>query len=179
MIDLPEYIEQIIFNALKRYPLDRTLLKAVIRTESGNNPWAVRAEVAKHTDKDGIVIYRSLWRYYYYPNIKAENVGSSVATEWIMQATSWGLFQIMGSVARELNFTGWMTELLLPETNVDYGCRIIKSKIEKYGDDPATIYAAYNAGSIKKTRAGSFINQVNVDRFMLHYRELSRSIADK
>lgn len=86
------------------------------------------------------------------------------------QKTSWGLMQIMGGVAYELGFKGWPGELLDPETNLYYGCEFLIGKIFLYGDeDPARLYAAYNAGS-PRFENGRYRNQRNVDNFMLIYQ---------
>ena len=43
-----------------------------------------------------------------------------------MQCTSWGLMGIRGADARKLGFTGWLTELCDPATNLEWGCRHLK-----------------------------------------------------
>ena len=163
----------IIREKCQEYRIEPEFLAALVQTESGGNPFAVRAEVKKLMKENGTVVYDSLWKYYYEPDKFAELLGCSKPTEWVGQAMSYGVAQVMGSVARELGFKGWFSELCSWDLGLEYGCKVIRKKMDKYGDSPDTLYAAYNGGSPRKNNAGMFVNQVHVDRFMAFYREIT------
>jgi soluble lytic murein transglycosylase-like protein len=143
-----------------QYKLDPKLVRAVILVESKGNHHAMR--------------YEPKWRYNPGINelsIYAQNIGASFSTVDMAMATSWGSMQVMGAVAYELGFRDWFPKLC-GELGVKYGCMVIRRKIDRYGPDPATVYAAYNAGSPKLTPGGMFVNETNVDRFLKIYNRL-------
>ena len=70
--------------------------------------------------------------------------------------------QIMGGVARELGFAGYLPELCDPAVGLEYSCRHLKRYYTKYGNWPDTI-ASYNAGSPRKI-GEIFVNQSYVDK---------------
>jgi soluble lytic murein transglycosylase-like protein len=74
---------------------------------------------------------------------------------------SWGLMQIMGSVARQYGFKGNLSSLTEPEINIEIGC---KHFVSKYSVEPKDMISAYNAGSPKKTPEGLYVNQGYVDK---------------
>lgn len=156
----------------REHNLEPEIIAAVIQTESGGNPFAIRCEASKFMDSNGIVILHSNWKYFLEPESFADTINSTRATEFAGQMTSWGSCQVMGAVAREHGFKGWFPELCEWNIGIEYGCRHLKQKAQRYGSDPAELYASYNAGMPKKTAGGMFINQRNVDHFMKNYREL-------
>ena len=86
-------------------------------------------------------------------------------TELIAQKTSWGLMQVMGTVARELGHRGWLSELCEPERGIYYGCLHLKKLMDRHGNLSDTV-AAYNAGSPRRDVNGKYVNQEYVDRFI-------------
>lgn len=75
-------------------------------------------------------------------------LGLKSNTEANARATSWGLGQVMGQVARELGFTGkYLSELLDPEIGCYYACKKLKQCLEK---EPTVEKALlrYNGGGI-------------------------------
>lgn len=80
------------------------------------------------------------------------------------RATSWGLMQIMGEVAREEGFKGDFHELLEPEVGLYWGCRHLARLKERYWAKYGWngVLAAYNAGS-PRLNGGKFVNQKYVD----------------
>lgn len=152
------------FSAQK-HNLDAVFLGALVQVESAGNPNAIRYEPNfQHTQN-----------VFQLSNL----IGCSPATMEVMQKMSWGLMQVMGSVAYELGLGAesdppykWPSSLLEPEVGMNYGCKYLKKKIDLYGDDPDTLYAAYNAGTPKKNSSGFFLNQTNVSKFMRFYRDL-------
>jgi soluble lytic murein transglycosylase-like protein len=68
-------------------------------------------------------------------------------TEALNRATSWGLLQIMGQVARELGFRGWLAELCNPETGLEWGCRRLADMRRRFGSEGwSVVVRAYNGG---------------------------------
>lgn len=155
---------ELIREKASKHELEPELIAAVIQTESAGNSNAIRYE------------YRYRWTYSV--NEFARILGCEPDTMEFMQKTSWGLMQVMGAVGFERGLLTeknpeqrWPTSLLIPEFGVEYGCRHLKIHA-KAKEDVASIYASYNAGSIRKTPGGFFTNQKHVDRFMSFYREL-------
>lgn len=134
-----------------QYGIDMALLLAVVETESGGNQWVSR--------------YEAQYSYLFEPRQIAANLGISMATEEVLQKTSWGLMQPMGGVCRELGYMDHLTKMTDPRLSMSYGCKYLKKKMQRFGMDECTVYAAYNAGSPRKTPGGLFVNQKAVDRF--------------
>ena len=140
------------------FNLDPKVIEAVIMTESLGLQWSCK--------------YEPNYSYLVNPRDYADHLVISFDTEVMLQRTSLGLMHPMGGVCREHGFKGMLTEILKPELSIQYGCQHLKLKAERYGTDPSTLYAAYNAGSVQKTTGGMFINQKNVDRFMVNLNAL-------
>lgn len=144
------------------YNIDPKIIAATILTESFNNPWIPRFEPA--------------YKWLYYPRILAEKFGCALETMEMMQRTSWGLMHVMGATFYELGgdkeIIPFPTIMINSEDGIEYGSRYLKKLQQKYGDDPSTLAAAYNAGSPRLTKGGLFVNQRHVDRFTKHYRSL-------
>lgn len=91
---------------------------------------------------------------------------------------SWGLMQILLATAKEMsgNTRLTATELLKPEVNIDLGSKYLAKQLRRYSGNIYDAVAAYNAGSVKKTLIGQYINQAHVSRFKrayLKYKGLS------
>lgn len=134
-------------------------IASIILIESAGKPWACRFEPK--------------WSYTTQPSLYARKIGASVETEINMQMTSWGLMQVMGTVARELGFNGWLSELCDPNVGILYGSLKLKSLIEKHGNLEDAV-ASYNAGSPKRRTDGKYINQDYVDRFKRVFIEINQ-----
>lgn len=112
-----------------KYGLDPYLVCAVCEQESSWNPWAARFEPG------------FLARYVHPVNPVAPT------THEILQATSFGLMQVMGGVALELGWRGYfLTKLCDPDMGVDYGCRKLQKCFERYPGDDEKALLAYNGG---------------------------------
>lgn len=109
--------------------LPPALVAAVCEHESGGwEPWAMRFEPA------------FLKRY-------VEPLKLKSATEANARATSYGLMQVLGQVARELGFKGkYLTELCDPVVGVEFGCRKLKQCMDKHDNDQRAALLAYNGG---------------------------------
>ncbi|RJX18978.1 MAG: lytic transglycosylase domain-containing protein [Desulforudis sp.] len=134
--------------AAAKYDLDPFLVGAMVLTESGGDPWAARYEPAWR----GIVQTKGL-----------KPSTCSDETEQRLQMTSFGLMQVMGAVAREHKFQGWLTRVCDPEAGLDLGCRHLRQKIDRFGSIDAGI-AAYNQGNDRRGPDGRFANQPYVDK---------------
>lgn len=133
-----------------------TLIRSICRKESFFNTWITR--------------YEPDWKYYQNDILIIQNSRKSsttVDTEKIHQATSFGLMQVMGSVARELGFDGQLTQLCHPEIGLHYGCKKLKSFMDKYGSLTDAV-ASYNAGNPFKSGT-DYKNQQYVDDVMKYY----------
>lgn len=129
--------------------VDSNLVCAIVQVESRWNPCAVRFEPT--------------YKYLENPEIWAVKIGFTVDTETVLQKISWGLLQVMGGVARQLQYQKPLTELCDPEDGLNLGILYLKSKIERYGSDEKSVIAAYNAGSAVVVD-GVYRNQDYVDR---------------
>ncbi len=120
--------------------------------------------------------YEPSWAYYNVPIAWAAKLGITPQTEQVMQATSWGCMQIMGSVARELGFDGYLNDLTDPPNGIFYACAKI-AKLDKVYEKEEAVAAAYNAGTPRLGLAGKFVNQDYVDGVMGRLQKL-RSIGN-
>lgn len=155
------YWPQIEYYA-KHLDLEVPLIAATIAVESLGNTFAYR--------------YEPNYKWLYGSDDTKEFArigGMTVETNLVCQKSSYGLMQVMGGVFYEYQghqFEKTPLTMLLPEVGLKYGCIHLKAKQQKYGEDAAHTYAAYNAGSVQKTSGGMFFNQKNVDRFDHFYR---------
>lgn len=149
--NLPDTILNAITAAAIQHDIPAALLRAIVHIESSGNPFALRYEpafLATYIDKD-VPCY-----------------GASLQTERIARATSWGLMQVMGQVARELGCTDpFLSVLCHPATGIEYGCKqLARLKKRHYAAHgwPGVI-AAYNAGS-PRINGAAYVNQAYVDK---------------
>jgi len=146
-------IRALIESKAAAYRLDPDLVEAHVLTESSGEPTATRFEP------------RFYERYVRPLGIKDDNEARG-------RATSFGLLQIMGQVARELGFQGAFSSLLDPATGLDWGCKKLArcyKRYEKQGIDYGI--AAYNAGSAVRVD-GVFVNQAYVDKVNGYLKEI-------
>lgn len=151
-------VEQTIRACAKIAGCDEELALAVARVESSWNKFATRFE--------------SEWRYFYQAARFANILVTTVQTEMIHQQTSWGLMQIMGSVARELGYVGHLPALCDANLGALMGCIKLASIGKRY-EKMTDVIAAYNAGSPVHNIKGGYQNQVYVDRVMIEYMKLT------
>lgn len=139
-----EDLQTIAVAAALNHGLDPALVCSVIAHESdGWQQYAVRYEPG---------FYR---RY-------IESMKGLGDTEKTMRATSFGLMQVMGQVAREQGFDGkYLTELLEPLNALTHGCRRLKRALDKNGGDVPAALLDYNGGG----------NANYPDLVMAHYKD--------
>lgn len=137
--------------------VDPNCVKAIITQESHWNPYALRFEPE--------------WKYLVNTKQWAASLGLSEATEINTQMTSWGLGQLMGTVARELKFTGHMGQFLDPKINIQF-LSLYVQKLSGKAKTPQELFSCYNGGlgSLLSYQAyGRFPNQSYVDSAMNYY----------
>lgn len=127
------------------------LAAAIVTAESAGNTYAMRFEPN--------------WHYWCAPQKYAQSNGISYNTEKQLQCFSFGLMQVMGSVARELGFDGPLVQLCEPSLGITYGCKKIKSCIDKYPVLEEAV-SSYNQGSPLRDRFGRLINYNYVDKVL-------------
>jgi hypothetical protein len=134
---------------------------ALIKTESNGNHLACR--------------YEANFKWTYKIEEFAKKISATKDTIEILQKTSFGLGQVMGVHFFELKTTinyleiySWPTILFDVNVNLEYTIMIWKKKFEKYGLEPDTAYAAYNAGCVfyKNKNSFEYVNQSAVDKYM-------------
>ncbi|HYG58846.1 MAG TPA: lytic transglycosylase domain-containing protein [Symbiobacteriaceae bacterium] len=145
---------QEIESVANRFTLPVGLIHAIVQVESSGNPWAARYEPGFKT----LYLDNRTWRVY---------GPVSMDTEIVSRATSWGLMQIMGQVARERGCEmAFLNELCRPEAGLEYGCRQLKFLEGRYfdGNDWNPVISAYNQGSPRRNGDGTYKNQGYVDK---------------
>lgn len=134
------------------YGIDPDLVEAFVMTESSGNPKATRYEA-------------NFYKKYIQPMLYANAIEPKDA---IGRATSWGLMQIMGQVAREKGFKGAFEELFEPSENLKWCLKHLKGFMDTYKNLDDAI-ASYNAGRPRKTESGEYKNQDYVDKIKKYY----------
>jgi soluble lytic murein transglycosylase-like protein len=114
--------------------LNDALICAVIEQESAWNPEATRYEPA-------------FYEHYIAPLIASQELSQGEATG---RATSWGLMQVMGQVAREHGLAGPFQQLLDPATGIKWGCVVFQSKLKAASGDTYNALLRWNGGSNKE-----------------------------
>jgi len=136
-----------------RRGLDPMLVAAMVEIESGGNEHAMRFEPVWYERLHKVDVPR----------------GVSEATERMQQATSWGLMQVLGVTARERGCDApFLSVLCTPVVGLEYGCQYLQWQFERYGELSDAV-AAYNAGSVRLSEDGSYVNQAYVDKVMRAY----------
>lgn len=131
------------------FTVSPALVYSIAMVESGLDPNTAR--------------YEPLWRYHYKTEMFAKDLGITKETEHVLQSISWGLMQVMGTVARELDFDRHLTELTNPHFNVFIGIKKLEQLFGRY-DDLDAVVSSYNQGNPRKKADGSFMNQIYVDK---------------
>ena len=123
--------EKIVTEVSTEHRLNPKLVYAICLKESNMDTWAMRFE--------------SEWRWWLSPADWAVRVAVTAQTERIAQQCSWGLMQIMGTVARERGFSGDLPQLCDPKIGVAYGCKHVNYLFTRYSD-VKQVLSAYNTG---------------------------------
>jgi soluble lytic murein transglycosylase-like protein len=141
--------KELIEQKAEEHGIPSDLLKALIETESSFNTYAIRYE------KGYPYLVEPFDQFHFHTN-----------TEKVSQQISWGLMQILGSVARERGFEGrFNSELMEPEVGLEYGCRHLKYYYNRYNNWNDAV-SAYNQGSNRKDDEGNYQNQSYVNKII-------------
>ena len=142
-------LTQAIKNTIKiradEFEIDTDLVTAFVMVESSGNPRATRYEA-------------NFYKRYIVP-MKLKDLEDAIG-----RATSYGLMQIMGQVAREKGFKGAFEELFDPAVNLFWSLKHLKYFIKKYEPSLDDAIASYNAGSPRKDELGKYRNQAYVNK---------------
>ena len=112
--------------------LDGALVCAMVEQESSWNRWAIRYEP-------------QFYSRYVTPLIALERLSE---TEARARATSWGLLQVMGQVAREHGFSGAsLAELCDPVCGLELGCKVLGEMLGAGNADVAVALRRWNGGA--------------------------------
>lgn len=84
---------------------------------------------------------------------------------------SWGLMQVMLATAKETlsNSNLSITQLMNPDTNIEAGTKYIAKQLARYNGNIMDAIAAYNAGSAKKNKDGTYVNNAYVQSVYGNY----------
>ena len=149
----------LINKTAKEFNIDPKLIAAICVVESEGDTWSLR--------------YEGGWKTFLTTKYWANMVKISDSTERICQQCSWGLMQVMGTVARELGMKDDLTQLCRPDIGLFYGCKKLKTLLNKY--DTESAISAYNAGTPKRNSDGKFRNQEYVDKVLKAWSEIIKS----
>ena len=153
--ETPKMIHQDLINEIARkHGLNPELVAAIIITESAFETEAVR--------------YESRWSYHLEVDKYAKALNISYQTEFHLQKFSYGLMQVMGSVARECQYTGSLLKLCRPDLGVEYGCIHFAKYMRRYNDIKKSL-SAYNGGPGAIKSDGTFSNEKYVSKVMTRY----------
>jgi soluble lytic murein transglycosylase-like protein len=130
------------------------MVKAIMHIESGGDPLAAR--------------YESHYKWLYKPEKYARNANVTVETEEAFQKFSYGPLQLMGSVAREMGYEGFLPDLCTVQAGTYWGTKYLVTLLKKY-DEPLDAVSAYNQGSPRKDEVGNYKNQDYVDKYLIAY----------
>lgn len=145
--------------------VSRELLTAICTIESSLNPRAIRFEPT--------------YPWLYQTATFAKTLSVSQDTETACQRFSYGLGQVMGAVCREYGFKEHLFELFAnQELAVFYAAKHL-AKFVKQTKRLEDAVASYNAGSVRKTSTGHYVNQLYVDKVMKEFNLISLSKRDK
>ena len=160
---LPDWMTRLPWDHIRKaaddYKFDPLILAAIIQQESAGDPFAIR--------------YEPNWDYEFNLRHFADLNRITVKTEKVCQSCSWGLMQIMGTVARELGHDGPLTKLVDIEINLRLGAKKLKDLAYKR-DTEEDMIASYNAGHAQKKPSGMYVNQRYVDKVCGYLRELRK-----
>lgn len=146
--------------AASRHGLEPEWVAAIVQVESAGNPSAVRFEAN--------------WRYFCNVQMHAKRLRITEDSEKTLQQFSWGLMQVMGSVAREWGYPDPLFTLCEHSRSLEYGCRHLKNMRRRFPTGRDWI-AAYNAGSPRKRPDGTYENESYVRKVVAFWSDLTDS----
>lgn len=165
MTILSSEVAAAVSTAATRHGLDACILAALVVKESSGDPLAIRHE-PRFPYLWNVMEWEPFRRITEEERVRAKPpddfsapVGVSVATEWASQRTSWGLCQVMGSVARQHGFRGrFLSALCEPTLGAEYGARHLALLMARY--DAMSALSAYNAGKPTDANEESYVRPI-------------------
>ena len=127
------------------------LVNAFMQVESGGRKYATRFE--------------SEWRYFFRVEHFSLLNYITFKTERVAQQQSWGLFQIMGSVARELGHDGPLSMLCDYRVNTYYFFKKLNELFERY-TRLNDVISSYNQGGPYMNEKGQYKNYKYVNKVL-------------
>jgi len=138
-----------IVAAAARHDIPPEIIAAMVHQESAGDHKAYR--------------YEPGWRYWYLTGgVLRAPAGISLPTERMQQATSWGLMQVMGAVAREMGCElKWLADIRDdPALALDLGCSYLARLRKRFGGGVERWLGAYNSGSPKEPGSDTWVKYV-------------------
>jgi hypothetical protein len=156
----------LLFEKAEEYKIDPICLASLVFVESSGSTTAMR--------------YEPNFKWIYNPKVVAEKWNCSENMALLMQKTSWGLGQVMGSVAIDhgiynIKPFNQPSILLIPKFGLDFACKHWVKFSKKY-KNKEEIYASYNSGSVRRLKSGEFENAWAVVKFEKKFKEFTLSI---
>lgn len=124
--------------------IDEAMIGGIIMRETRGNTFALR--------------YEPKFEYTYMPASYSKKLMQSLETEVMSQHCSFGLMQIMGCVARECGFDGYLTQLCDPAIGIYFGAKQLVRLFKTYPTTILDVISSYNAGSARM-KDGFYSNQ--------------------
>jgi soluble lytic murein transglycosylase-like protein len=121
-----ERLIQLAKSVALSFTLEPSLVCAICEQESSWNPSATRFE--------------PLFKEHYIDRLRLPE------PEATQRATSWGLMQLMGQVAREHGFQDALEQLLVPEIGLSWGCRFLETRLQHAEDNVTNALLLWNGG---------------------------------
>ena len=149
-------------SVARKCKLPASLLAAFIQEESQFDPFAIRTE-PHYLKKRKVIAEARSW------SRKHRGV-PTYETELFLRASSMGLMQPLGQVAREQGFKArFLSALIEPYNSLDEGAKHLRDKIIRYKGDTLSAISAYNQGNNRK-KGGVFVNARYVYRVSVAWR---------
>lgn len=140
------------------------LVAAIVTVESTWNPFAYRFEPKLHKRVVQDVTLNTALAMKIAALARAQRF--SPDSEVVLQCSSFGLMQILGSTARGEGFDGYLPELFQPEIGLEWGIKHLQLLQARKGYSETDAIAAYNYGHVKKLADGSYANQDYVSKVL-------------
>lgn len=122
------------------YGVKPETIACIILQESSGNPWAFETEKNQ-------LMSKFLWKTAGALIGFVPKVTPWLFTEKVLRSSSFGLMQILGETARERGFDRqYLTELFVPEVNVQWGCLIFSKMLQSVNGDIRAGLLRWNGG---------------------------------
>lgn len=84
---------------------------------------------------------------------------------------SLGVCQVKLNTAKMLGFRGTYSQLMKPETNIEYAAKYLRKQLLRYDENSPHAIAAYNSGSFRSGTKSFARNQIYVDRVFVAWAQ--------